>query len=248
MKNMPCQLPDPVDFPEKLYMHFAGKLGIPIIVVMASWFLVFGHYLRNISQLWTIVILGFFFMYAIIPTKWYMQNVYQFFIGSFIGILCTSLLFYYIGWIFFMESGIYSSMKVIVISAVIVYLTVFLIELYHSGSKISICKVLIKKSIIKKDNEYIFQIGNWINHLKEPSFNEGLGFAMKITLYLSIPIILIGFFGGNPLISARIILNNNQDALVSLVMSIGSIALGIMMMSFAVKELLKIIALIQVED
>lgn len=60
MKKIPCQLPDPEKFPEKLYMHFAGKFGIPIIVVMASWFLAIAHYLVGISQLWTLIILGFF--------------------------------------------------------------------------------------------------------------------------------------------------------------------------------------------
>ena len=108
MKNIPCQLPDPVEFPEKLYTHFGGKFGIPIITVMASWFLALAHYLTGISQLWTLAILGFFFIYAVIPTKWYMQNVYRFFISSFIGVLSTSLAFYYIGWVFFISIYIFS--------------------------------------------------------------------------------------------------------------------------------------------
>lgn len=99
MKNIPCQLPNPEKFPEKLYTHFKGK-GVVFFIVLLSGFLALAHYLVGISQFWTLGILGFFFIYAVIPTKWYMQNTYRFFIGSFIGVLSTSLVFYYIGWIF----------------------------------------------------------------------------------------------------------------------------------------------------
>lgn len=249
MKNIPCKLPDPIEFPEKLYMHFGGKLGIPIVVLMASWFLAFAHDLVDISQLWTLFILGFFFIYAVIPTKWYMQTVYRFLIGSFIGVLCTSLLFYYIGWLFFIESGVYSSLKLTMIGAIILYFTVFLLELYQCRGKINICKKLIKKSIEKiSDAEFVFSIGCWIDNLKKSLFNSSLGLGMTITLYLSIPVIIAGFFGGHPQVSAKIMLNNNQDALVSLVIFLTMIALSMMLMSFAIKELVKVVALIQLDD
>ena len=74
MKNIPCQLPDPVEFPEKPYMHFRGKAAIPLVIIMASWFLAFAHYLAGIDQLWTLAILGFCLIYGIIPTKWYSQS------------------------------------------------------------------------------------------------------------------------------------------------------------------------------
>ena len=156
MKNIPCQLPDPVEFPEKPYMHFRGKAAIPLVIIMASWFLAFAHYLAGIDQLWTLAILGFCLIYGIIPTKWYMQNVYRFFIGSFIGTLYISLLLYYIGWLFFFESGIYSSKILLMIVAIIVYFIIFSIELYQSLSKVSECKKMINLSILKTHNEGVF--------------------------------------------------------------------------------------------
>jgi len=249
LKNLPCELPDPIEFPEKLYMHFGGKFGIPIVVLMASWFLAFAHDLVGISQLWTLGILGFFFIYTVIPTKWYMQTVYRFLIGSFIGVLCTSLLFYYISWLFFIKSGVYSSVKLIMIGAIILYFTVFLLELYQSRGKINICKKLIKKSIEKiNDDKFVFSIGCWIDNLKKSLFNSGLGLGLTITLYLSIPVIIAGFFGGHPQVSAKTMLNNNQDALVSLVIFLTMIALSMMLISFAVKEMIKIIALVRLDD
>lgn len=228
-------------------MHFSGKFGIPIIVVMASWFLAIAHYLVGISQLWTLVILGFFFIYAVITTKWYMQNVYRFFIGSFIGVLSTSLLFYYIGWIFFISIGI--KIPILVLSTIIIYIFIFSIELYQFRNRASVYQRLIEKSIIKADEEKpVFSFDIWITNLKKSSVNLGSGISMYILLILAVPVFIIGFFGGNPLVSARIILDSNQDFLVYIVMGLVSIALGVFLITFAVRELLKIIALIQVED
>ncbi|MBF0658442.1 hypothetical protein IPZ60_06790 [Psychrobacter sp. NG25] len=249
MKNIPCQLPDPVKFPEKLYMHFGGKFGIPIIVVMVSWFLALGHYLIGISQLWTLAILGFFFIYAVIPTKWYMQNVYRFFIGSFIGILSTSLVFYYIGWIFFIIIDIDISIPMLVVSTIIMYISIFSIESYQFRNKIDVYQQLIEKSVIGIDDKAsIFSFDIWITALKNSSANLGSGISIYILLILTVPVLIIGFFGGNPLISARIILDSNQDFLAYIVMCLVSIALGVFLITFAVRELLKVIALIQLDD
>ena len=153
MKNIQCQLPDPVAFPEKLYMHFKGKGVIPMIVIMASWFLAFAHYLNGISQLWTLAILGVFLIYAVIPTKWYMQNIYRFFIGSFIGVFFGSLLFYYIGWLFFISIDIDIPISMLVLSTIIIYIFVFSIELYQFRNKINVYQQLIKKAVTGVDDK-----------------------------------------------------------------------------------------------
>ncbi|MFT5428603.1 MAG: hypothetical protein ACI8R1_001531 [Psychrobacter glaciei] len=247
MKNIQCQLPDPVAFPEKLYMHFKGKGVIPMIVIMASWFLAFAHYLNGISQLWTLAILGFFFIYAVIPTKWYMQNLYRFFIGSFIGIFFGSLLFYYIGWLFFISIDI--DILMLVPSTVIIYISIFSIELYQFRNKINIYQQLIEKSIIGVDDKTsVFSFDIWITAIKNSSANLGSGISMYILLILAVPVLIIGFFGGNPLISARIILDSDQDILAYIVMCLVSIALGVFLITFVVKELLKVIALFQLDN
>jgi hypothetical protein len=247
LKNIQCQLPDPVAFPEKLYMHFKGKGVIPMIVIMASWFLAFAHYLNGISQLWTLAILGFFFIYAVIPTKWYMQNLYRFFIGSFIGIFFGSLLFYYIGWLFFISRDI--DILMLVPSTVIIYISIFSIELYQFRNKINIYQQLIEKSIIGVDDKTsVFSFDIWITAIKNSSANLGSGISMYILLILAVPVLIIGFFGGNPLISARIILDSDQDILAYIVMCLVSIALGVFLITFVVKELLKVIALFQLDN
>jgi hypothetical protein len=247
LKNIQCQLPDPVAFPEKLYMHFKGKGVIPMIVIMASWFLAFAHYLNGISQLWTLAILGFFFIYAVIPTKWYMQNLYRFFIGSFIGIFFGSLLFYYIGWLFFISIDI--DILMLVPSTVIIYISIFSIELYQFRNKINIYQQLIEKSIIGVDDKTsVFSFDIWITAIKNSSANLGSGISMYILLILAVPVLIIGFFGGNPLISARIILDSDQDILAYIVMCLVSIALGVFLITFVVKELLKVIALFQLDN
>lgn len=249
MKNIPCQLPDPVEFPEKLYTHFGGKFGIPIITVMASWFLALAHYLTGISQLWTLAILGFFFIYAVIPTKWYMQNVYRFFISSFIGVLSTSLAFYYIGWVFFISIDIDIPILMLVLSTVIIYIFIFSIELYQFRNKIKLYQQLIEKSVTSiNDKKYFFSFDIWITDLKNSSANLGSGISIYMLLILTVPVLIIGFLGGNPLISARIILDSDQDVLAYIVMCLVSIALGIFLITFAVKELLKVIALFQLDN
>lgn len=249
MKNIQCQLPDPVAFPEKLYMHFKGKGVIPMIVIMASWFLAFAHYLNGISQLWTLVILGVFLIYAVIPTKWYMQNIYRFFIGSFIGIFFGSLLFYYIGWLFFISIDIDIPISMLVLSTIIIYIFVFSIELYQFRNKINVYQQLIKKAVTGVDDKIsIFSFDIWIAILKNSSVNLGSGISIYILFILTVPVLIIGFFGGNPLISARIILDSNQDFLAYIVMCLVSIALGVFLITFAVRELLKVIALIQLDD
>ena len=129
MKKIPCQLPDPVEFPEKLYTHFQGKIAVCFIILLSG-FLALAHYLVGISQLWTLAILLCFFTYVAIPTKWYMQNTHRFFIGSFIGVISTSLVFYYIGWLFFISIGIKISMPMLVLIPIIIYFFIFSIELY----------------------------------------------------------------------------------------------------------------------
>lgn len=248
MKNIPCQLPNPKEFPEKLYMHFAGKIVVCFIILLSG-FLALAHYLIGISQMWTISILLIFFIYISIPTKWYMQTIYRFFIGSFIGVICTSLLLYYIGWLIFIESGIYPSVKWIAIGSLILYFSIFIIELYQSRYIIDVLKQSIIKSIAyKADSGSFFSIGDWIKNLRKSSFNSGLGFSMTFGLIVGIPVILVGFFGGNPQVSAKILLNNNQDALLYLVISLSLIAVSIILISIAVKEFIKVIALIQLDD
>lgn len=78
--------------------------------------------------------------------------------------------------------------------------------------------------------------------------NLGSGISMYILLILTVPVLIIGFFGGNPLISARIVLDSDQDVLAYIVMCLVSIALGIFLITFAVKELLKVIALFQLDN
>ena len=246
MKNIQCQLPDPVAFPEKLYMHFKGKGVIPMIVIMASWFLAFAHYLNGISQLWTLAILGVFLIYAVIPTKWYMQNIYRFFIGSFIGVFFGSLLFYYIGWLFFISIDIDIPISMLVLSTIIIYIFVFSIELYQFRNKINVYQQLIKKAVTGVDDKIsIFSFDIWIAILKNSSVNLGSGISIYILFILTVPVLIIGFFGGNPLISARIILDSNQDFLAYIVMCLVSIALGVFLITFAVREPLKIIAVIR---
>lgn len=249
MKNIRCQLPDPVAFPEKLYMHFKGKGVIPMIVIMASWFLAIAHYLNGIIQIWTLAILGVFFIYAVIPTKWYMQNLYRFFIGSFIGIFFGSLLFYYIGWLFFISIDIDIPILILVPSTVIIYLFIFSIELYQFRNKIKLYQQLIEKSVIGVDDKTsVFSFDIWITDLNNSSANLGSGISMYMLFILAVPVLIIGFFGGNPLISARIILDSNQDFLAYIVMSLVCIALSIFLITVAVKELFKIIALFRLDN
>ncbi|WP_296175053.1 hypothetical protein [Psychrobacter sp. UBA2769] len=90
-----------------------------------------------------------------------------------------------------------------------------------------------------------FSFDIWITSLKKSSVNLGSGISMYILLILSVPVLVIGFFGGNPLVSARIILDSNQDFLAYIVMSLVCLALGVFLITFAVREPLKIIAVIR---
>ena len=72
-----------------------------------------------------------------------------------------------------------------------------------------------------------FSFDIWITSLKKSSVNLGSGISMYILLILSVPVLVIGFFGGNPLVSARIILDSNQDFLAYIVMSLVCLALGV---------------------
>ena len=248
LKNIPCQLPDPVEFPEKLYTHFKGKIVV-FFIILLSGFLALAHYLIGISQLWTLIILSFFFIYTIIPTKWYMQNVYRFFIGSFIGVLSTSLVFYYIGWLFFISIDIDIPTSMLVLSTMIIYISIFSIELYQFRNKTNIYQQLIGKSVTNIDDRTsIFSFDIWITALKNSTANLGSGISMYILLILTVPVLIIGFFGGNPLISARIILDSNQDFLAYIVMCLVCIALSVFLIALVVEELLKVIALVQLDD
>jgi len=94
----------------------------------------------------------------------------------------------------------------------------------------------------------IFSLDIWITSLKKSSVNLGSGISMYILLILSVPVLVICFFGGNPLVSARIILDSNQDFLAYIVMSLVCLvclALGVFLITFAVREPLKIIAVIR---
>ncbi|GAA0317382.1 hypothetical protein [Psychrobacter aestuarii] len=245
MKNMLCRLPDINEFPEKLYMHFIGKISIPAVVLIASWSLAFAHYLLEISQFWTVFILSFFLMYTVIPTTWYMYKTYRFFIGSFIGTLCTSLLFYYIGGVFLIETGFKISLKILAIVLIVFYFSLFFLDIYISYKNINIYKEIIKNSIkIDSNGSFVFMIDFWIKGLKKSSFNSGLGLSMIVMLCLSVPIIIAGLFGGHPQVSAKIMLNNNQNSLVSFVISLSMIALSMMFLSLSVKEFLKLNALV----
>jgi hypothetical protein len=93
-----------------------------------------------------------------------------------------------------------------------------------------------------------FSIGSWINRLNKYYPNASNSFTTNFFLILIIPVVLVGFIGGSPLVSAKILINNDEDILVSLIIFLGLIALSIALMPFAVKELIKIVALIQVED
>jgi hypothetical protein len=229
-------------------MHFKGKIAV-FFIILLSGFLAFAHYLVGISQLWTLTVLGFFFTYTMIPTKWYMQNVYRFFIGSFIGVLSTSLVFYYIGWLFFISIGIDIAMPMLVLSTIIIYISIFSIELYQFRNKIKVYRQLIEKSVTGVDKKTsVFSFDIWITALKSSSVNLGSGISMYILLILTVPVLIIGFFGGNPLISARIILDSNQDFLAYIVMCLVCIALSVFLIAVVVEELLKVVALIQLDD
>lgn len=248
LKNIPCQLPDPENFPEKLYIHFKGK-GVVFFIVFLSGFLALAHYLVGISQLWTSAILSCFFIYVAIPTKWYMQNTHRFFIGSFIGVISTSLVFYYVGWLFFICIGVKIPMLILVLSTIIIYISIFIIELYQFRNKTSEYQRLIEKSIKEVNEEKpVFSFDIWITNLKKSSVNLGSGISMYILLILTVPVLIIGFFGGNPLISARVILDSDQDFLAYVVMCLVCIALSIFLVAIVVKEWLKIIALINLDD
>ena len=71
---------------------------------------------------------------------------------------------------------------------------------------------------------------------------------MYILLILSVPVLIIEFFGGHPLISARIILDSNQDFIAYIVMCLVCIALGVFLIALVVEELLKVIAVIRIND
>ena len=248
MKNIPCKPPDPVEFPEKLYMHFKGKIAV-FFIILLSGFLALAHYLIGISQLWTLIILSFFFIYTIIPTKWYMQNVYRFFIGSFIGVLSTSLVFYYIGWLFFISIDIDIPTSMLVLSTMIIYISIFSIELYQFRNKTNIYQQLIGNSVTDIDDRTsVFSFDIWLAALKSSSLNLGSGISMYILLILTVPVLVIGFFGGNPLISARIILDSDQDFLAYIVMCFVCIALSVFLIALVVEELLKVIALVRLDD
>lgn len=80
------------------------------------------------------------------------------------------------------------------------------------------------------------------------SFTTNFFLILIIPVVLVVLVVLVGFIGGSPLVSAKILINNDEDILVSLIIFLGLIALSIALMPFAVKELIKIVALIQVED
>lgn len=175
-----------------------------------------------------------------------MLNTYRFFIGSFIGVLSTSLVFYYIGLLFFISIGIKISMTILILSAIIIYVLIFIVELYQFRNKASVYQQLIKKSITNNNEKgHFFSFDIWITNLKKSSVNLGSGISIYILLILAVPILIIGFFGGNPLVSARIILDSDQDFLAYVVMCLVCIALSIFLIAIVVKEWLKVISLIR---
>lgn len=175
-----------------------------------------------------------------------MKKIYRFSIGSFIGVLSTLLVFYCIGWIFFMSIDIKLPVTTLVLGIIIIYISIFSIDLYQFQNKTSVYQRLIEKSIgdINEEKKF-FSFDIWITSLKKSSVNLGSGISMYILLILSVPVLVIGFFGGNPLVSARIILDSNQDFLAYIVMSLVCLALGVFLITFAVREPLKIIAVIR---
>ncbi len=175
-----------------------------------------------------------------------MQNTHRFFIGSFIGVISTSLVFYYIGWLFFIGIGIKISIPMLVLIPIIIYVFIFSIELYQFRNKASVYQQLIEKSIVDVNEEKaFFSFDIWITNLKKSSVNLGSGISMYILLILIVPVLIIGFFGGNHLISARVILDSDQDFLAYIVMSLVCTALSVFLIATVVKELLKVIAVIR---
>jgi len=75
------------------------------------------------------------------------KNIYRFSIGSFIGVLSTLLVFYCIGWIFFMSIDIKLPVTTLVLGIIIIYISIFSIDLYQFQNKTSVYQRLIEKSI-----------------------------------------------------------------------------------------------------
>ena len=159
------------------------------------------------------------------------------------SIYFISILLYWLD--FFMSIYIKIPVTKLVLGIIIIYISIFSIDLYQFQNKTSVYQRLIEKSIGDISEEKFFSFDIWITSLKKSSVNLGSGISMYILLILSVPVLVIGFFGGNPLVSARIILDSNQDFLAYIVTSLVCLALGVFLITFAVREPLKIIAVIR---
>lgn len=249
MKNLKCKLPD-ASFEENLYMHFKGKVSAMMYFIITLLILFVVHLQCDISQWWTLIITVLFLVYIIIPTTWYMKNVKRFFCGSFIGIFATSLVCYYtsslslINFLSEVNDFYQISISSFTVLSVMILIYLFFVtgEIYDSKRDVEdIAKLesCLKKSIFKQNKTKIFNVKTWIELTKVEDIKTYSKHIISIMLVLTVPVVILGYFGGHPVNSMKMIPDKQFYLVASFIFFIVMFIFGILMLSISMKELYK---------
>lgn len=190
---------------------------------------------------------GFFLVYCLVPIKWYLYNVYTYFISSLLGVFFPLIVTYYISSQFINASnhGFFKEKVFGMVFLLSIY--VIIVEIHQTRKNIVLYKNYIKNSI-DKDRANFFMIKNWFYAVKNGKFNKNEGISLSLILILLIPVLIIGFFAGSPILSAKMVVDGEFNKLAYLVISLVLIIVSILFTIVMVRELLKVIALFQLDD
>ena len=84
--------------------------------------------------------------------------------------------------------------------------------------------------------------------MKRGDFNSNEGVSLNLILILLVPVLIIGFFAGSPILSAKLIVDSELNKIAYLTIAVVLFIIGILFTIFLVREILKLIALINLDD
>lgn len=109
---------------------------------------------------------------------------------------------------------------------------------------------MIQSIVLNNNNQPEFVISDWYKMVKNNKYNQlnSTPLSMKIGVIASIPFIIIGYFFGTPLLTAKVLLKYSLDDVLSLYISLFSIILGAIFIFPSAIEIIKIIVVITLKD